>query len=635
MLISLFKTLLFLLFLTSLSKQQSNINNIVFDLADLAIDYESTRLGWISIEAFKSSLNDKIIEGKQASNYGQLNWLSIGHPALVLSPNVSNSQQYVLFNFSPEGFYTRVDMLTTEQRNLFKSVVKRKYNIDIKVEQIVSLIPSMFTCQFTFYAENGEKLLITGEVKQLNVIPYRLFFSAPQNSKESVAFRKRLANDVNNLDIEFTCQVNSQGVIIKQNTLIITGKLMNQLNLVDDLFGPASETYVSRSQVTQLANVIYTSLNVIEEYQIPSSQFSDDFIDQFIQLTSKTMFENVDIVKALSNLSLYDIGADLKPSVITNELSKLLYINKSDSLEYIVLNTTQLERLKMNSNSGGEDGLDFSYGGISLGGSSSYTQSHSSDWQNDKLNFTQQLSQLNTYTQNDIEWARKGNLIVPKSINVARLAKASFAKDLVFTRIKRVYQDAPYKRAFTLNTFNGVFASSLIADNAKRIEVVEKNIAQLSSLSAKKTDISDLKVKYDNLKNDLSGKLNYQNITINSINTAINTRIDEVIRNSAALITQRIDSLDKFKVLKGEWRIDNTWTNDGVNLSFSARFNPPFNKPPTVFYTFMDVVIGDNKRDLYRIFYEMVTKDDVKITISFHGRAFAHSMIFRWVAVGY
>ena len=120
------------------------------DLADLTVDYETDN-GWISLEAFKSSLNDLIIQSNDMSKYGQLNWLSIGYPQLVLTSNPANKSLSQIFVFKPEGFYVRVEMLNNLQRSLFQSVVKRKYNININVEQIVNLIPSKFECSMNFY----------------------------------------------------------------------------------------------------------------------------------------------------------------------------------------------------------------------------------------------------------------------------------------------------------------------------------------------------------------------------------------------------------------------------------------------------------------------------------------------------
>ena len=82
---------------------QSDGNNIVFDLADLTVDYQTDN-GWISLEAFKSSINDLIIQANDLNKYGQLNWLSIGYPQLVLTPNPTNKSLNQMFIFKPEGF---------------------------------------------------------------------------------------------------------------------------------------------------------------------------------------------------------------------------------------------------------------------------------------------------------------------------------------------------------------------------------------------------------------------------------------------------------------------------------------------------------------------------------------------------
>jgi len=43
--------------------------------------------------------------------------------------------------------------LTNRQSTLFKEVVKRKYNINITLDQIVNLVPSKFECAMNFYVE--------------------------------------------------------------------------------------------------------------------------------------------------------------------------------------------------------------------------------------------------------------------------------------------------------------------------------------------------------------------------------------------------------------------------------------------------------------------------------------------------
>lgn len=204
------------------SSASSGSNNIVFDLADLTVDY-ATNTGTISLEAFKSSLNDLIIASKDASTYGQLNWLSIGFPTLVQT-SVNNTYK-TLFVFRPEGFYASCDMLTDYQRSLFQDVVYRKYQINITKNQIVNLVPAKFECSMSFYGENSVKYLIKGRVTQLNTSPLRIKFDAPISSTERLAFERRFNKDGKKLDLDVNCDIYSQGQVYRQNTLIITGKI--------------------------------------------------------------------------------------------------------------------------------------------------------------------------------------------------------------------------------------------------------------------------------------------------------------------------------------------------------------------------------------------------------------------------
>ena len=162
-------------------------------MADLTVDYQTDN-GWISLEAFKSSINDLIIQANDLNKYGQLNWLSIGYPQLVLTPNPTNKSLNQMFIFKPEGFYVRVEMLTNLQRKLFQGVVQRKYNIPISTEQIVNLVPSKFECSMNFYVDS-KRILINGKVNQFNTFPLKIEFAAPYTTPERLALEKRIKDD--------------------------------------------------------------------------------------------------------------------------------------------------------------------------------------------------------------------------------------------------------------------------------------------------------------------------------------------------------------------------------------------------------------------------------------------------------
>jgi hypothetical protein len=110
---------------------RSSSKYIVFDLADLTLDYRQSFLK-IHLEAFNSLLNDQIIKENDASKYGQLNWISIGYPRLE-SNDLSS-----FFEFNPFGFSIRVQMLTEEHIKKFVELIKLKYGIDVIPFQIVN-----------------------------------------------------------------------------------------------------------------------------------------------------------------------------------------------------------------------------------------------------------------------------------------------------------------------------------------------------------------------------------------------------------------------------------------------------------------------------------------------------------------
>lgn len=206
--------------------ENDQINNIIFDLADLTIDFETDH-GAFTIEAFKSSLNDAIIDKNQVNKYGRLNWFSIGSPALVLTPDPLNQTIKHLFIFNPEGFYVRAEMLTQEHRTLLQQLIREKYHINVTSRQIINLIPAKFDCSISFY-DDGTKYLINGRVLQLNKTPLRIDFNAPLKTKERAAFEKRVKSFGKELDLNIVCEIASKSKKVKlnkvkANTLTLTG----------------------------------------------------------------------------------------------------------------------------------------------------------------------------------------------------------------------------------------------------------------------------------------------------------------------------------------------------------------------------------------------------------------------------
>jgi len=95
-----------------------------------------------------------------------------------------------------------------------------------------------------------------------------------------------------------------------------------------------------------------------------------------------------------------------------------------------------------------------SVGVFGLGGgkaSAQYAQSQSDYWLDKGSSLNDQLSDLNTFSENKIKYEFEGNKIVPKSLQVSKLQSSSFKRTLSFSRIKNYYYEADFNKIFTLN----------------------------------------------------------------------------------------------------------------------------------------------------------------------------------------
>ncbi|RNA16672.1 hypothetical protein BpHYR1_040013 [Brachionus plicatilis] len=474
------KILILLCFLSIVSWSKQEKKNIIFDLADLTVDYEIDDES-VFLEAFKTSINDKIIQSEDTEKYSRLTWVSVGIPRLVYI------NQSHIFIFNNEGFSINIELLTDTIRNLFVQVAKRKYSIQVDLKQIIFLKPDRFECGLRFYDKNGDKYLLNGKASHLSKFPIDVFFEAPAGSMERVALEEILhaefsidktSNIYEEMGISLQCEISAQGRGYQQNSLILSAKQINQLHLVEEVFGPKDSVYVTRKQMSSLAHSLYQQLDIIEEYRLPEREFSSKFVQDLIAQTAELIDQYEPIEKVLENLSPYELKEDIQPDVITEELSRVFTIDKINSQEKLVLNKAKLEKngdssafgLKVNmfANIKALPRVNFNAGYADSDGTISGFSSVS-----DALNA------LNSNLENEIQWSRKGNTIIPKSIKASKLARANFMKTLRFSRIKKYLYDAPFKRVYFL----------------KRVHVQEKN-NQLTQLNS---EMLECKAKLDKL----------------------------------------------------------------------------------------------------------------------------------------
>ena len=327
--------------------------NIAFDLPDLTATVETTS-GLFQLEAYKSINNDPIIRdvtsGQASARTSQLFWVSVGQPAFIKTPDRRDPNITRLFHQSTTGYNTYIQMLTSTHRSVLASTARTKYRVEVTENQIVNLILSKFECFLVMFDDVGNKYLLKGKVSDFRHFPLRMNFYAPPRSTERKLFHEMLEDPS---DLEFMCNFASTGKLAKTNTLTISAQQQQLLGLREKLFGQASsngpsDVYVTRDQMTDLASEMYSTLNIVEDYQIPEIQFSEAFVDGMINQIASSQFKQVPIDEVLASLSKFgfDIGEDLQPDVIKRDLGSILTIEKRDEKSRIILNESNYKNFE-------------------------------------------------------------------------------------------------------------------------------------------------------------------------------------------------------------------------------------------------------------------------------------------------
>ncbi|CAF1031898.1 unnamed protein product [Brachionus calyciflorus] len=567
------------------SSQDSNQNNIVFELADLTVSHKIDN-ELVLIEAFKTKSNDEIIRSNLIDDFGKLYWVSIGNPKLVQYSDLS------YFNLSRSNdFEIRVSLLNSVSQKKLAHVAGIKYGIYIDPKQILSLKPVKFECSIEFIdVENSQLIKIFGKAKSIYSYPLKVFFQYKKNSNERKAFEKRLHQ---NKDLNVYCEFTSEGQSYKENTLLINAKQFNLLNLNDEIFGPRDQIYITRNQISSLAHELYQQLDIYEEYQIPEWEFDIKFIDDFINQTSEFVNKYVPIDEALAQMSSYDIYQDIKPDLIKEELSRVFMIEKRGLKNILKVNKTQNEKLKEDNESTRDLSLSGKKGIYKGELGTKYAQNKSDEWE--KLNFSldEQIKELNLYGENEIEWERIGDMIKPKNIKVSKLLKSNLKKELVFSRIRRVYTDAAFKRNITLSLKKEVYFDKYV----QSLPVVMHE---------------------------------YDNPYIKKLNETYNYLVNYPQFNFQQGVFKTSEEMNRFcGQLKKRALADNQH-----QLRLTAKLTG-FKNPPIILYNIKFLDDRKTKDFLYKIISEKITQIDLDFTVMVNrNRQFLKAEI-EWIAIGF
>jgi len=240
---------------------------------------------------------------------------------------------------------------------------------------------------------------------------------------------------------------------------------LDELRLEEKLFGPAKKpnssafVYVTRDQLMSLAMDTSSALNIVEEYQMPETQFGEAFVEGLVSQIATSQFTHVDIDKALTAISAcgIDFKGDLRADEIKRDLSEVLYVDTVHDKKQIKVNEDKNQQFSNNfSVSGGVSGLPASTWLIG----SLLNLAAGNDFKiiQDTKSLNDQLTELNRKSDIGIKWEIEGTRVIPKSINVVRISRAKMTKTLTFTRVQRKQFSASFKKEFSLYSQPARFA---------------------------------------------------------------------------------------------------------------------------------------------------------------------------------
>ena len=161
----------------------------------------------------------------------------------------------------------------------------------------------------------------------------------------------------------------------------------------------------------------------------------------------------IENLKGANLLGCSTVLADM----IKEDFGKIYEVKKVKDKKFIKIDKEHLNKLRTKY-SGKWSGKIKGSGSVlgifkaSASGSASNEQEDEYDSTASGKSLDEQLNELNTENVNDIQWKIEGERVVPKSIFVAKLNKASFSRSLVFNRIRKQSYDALFQRKITLST---------------------------------------------------------------------------------------------------------------------------------------------------------------------------------------
>jgi len=214
---------------------------------------------------------------------------------------------------------------------------------------------------------------------------------------------------------------------------------------------------VTRRQLVELAEEMYSTLNVAEDYRMSSGQFVEAFVDEMAERVADKNFEMQPLDLFVRALSTYGLGLVdyLERDRLIDRLKSLLIIEERDGWRTIVVDEMVLAELEERHD---EDAANRGtlIGLLGIDTSISWARNNSVFAVVGGKTVDEQLIDLDGVTRDEVKWSIDSDRVVPENIRAAVFSRSRFTETVMFKKVHLETLISAFETEFSLYTIRAV-----------------------------------------------------------------------------------------------------------------------------------------------------------------------------------
>lgn len=404
------KLTLIILFLFHRVILNTSIENDDFKILNIDITYHENN-STVPIQSDSSDQND--LTENRSQNKAHLyvidEPLHIDSSSELTSTSLSN-----VFRLNQNGFSLFFNISSNGQKLAIAKRIKSEYGVNVSTSQIITFKLDELKCTTKIYCDNMP-VEIQGKTDSLDGYPIEVKFNA---NKSTRACLQQFLFRIQIVKCEYTKYLKRS-----LHSDYVSSSRFDHTDLVRLLFGNDNEIFMTRQQLTGLANEI--CLDFCCQDSIPKQSIInlDDFIHENNIEVKQLEFED-----AFNSLSSYMQKMKQNSVEIKFMYENIFIVKVTKWKRFIGINDSITAKINESLLSSFEICLDF-------------VRANEEIWTESKKSLDKQLEELNWHSGRNVEWKILGDKVLPKSLNLTKLVKTTFQTGLRFRFFEKLVGD--------------------------------------------------------------------------------------------------------------------------------------------------------------------------------------------------